>query len=222
MSTKSNQNEIFKCFKFFNDLQQGIIPAANDRKIITAASRVCPDFCKKLEIFNNKINDDVSIVDTLNMVSLQMDDIFQSCSITNHIECSKIFIRSLTFFGSCFTFNMLGYHSLFNANLSADFDAYKRKNITKSWKAGSLTEYHNNFNESVPSNWEFYNGYATDGDWDQPLRASGSQNLKVFLKTNFTEFPNYCKSILKSYIFPMRYHRVLESYRLLICKHIKT
>jgi len=187
--------------KFFDDIQNGQIPGIEDRKIMTTATHVCYQHVKMMGSFKSGVYDDENIVKIFNKVSPQLDDIFTSCNLGSPIECRKIFIRSLTFLGNCFTFNMLGYHSLFNANISADFDGYKRKNITKSWNPKAKVEYHDDDDvQNIGSpNWTLQVGYSTDEDWVQPLRAAGLQYLVVTTKVRNEEYPNCCENNYKAY-----------------------
>lgn len=157
--------------------------------------------------------DDDNIVQTLTKVSPKLNDTLGYCTIGSKIECSKIFIHSLAYRGLCFTFNMLGYHSIFNSNISADFDGYKRKNITKSWKKGSPLECHDDDGMDIePSNWTIHGGYSTEEDWVQPMRASGLQYLSVVTKVNNIELPNFCKGYYNAYKVSLHFPDEIPSF----------
>jgi hypothetical protein len=74
---------------------------------------------------------------------------------------------------------MLGYHSIFNANISSDFDGYKRKNIPKSWDPEAEVEYHDDDKDIESLNWTIHKGYSTNDDWIQPHRAAGFQKYTI-------------------------------------------
>jgi len=187
--------------KLFDELDQGHIPKIADQKIITAASHVCFDYYNLIRASNNNIAyDDDDIVGMYDKMSPNIEDTITKCSIGTKVGCNQIFIRVPTCVGSCFTFNMLGYHSIFNANISADFDGFKRKNITKSWNPKAKVEYYNDdVNDNKPPNWTIRKGYSTDDDWVQPLRASGLQYLWIGTKIMKEEVPNICENNYNSY-----------------------
>lgn len=112
--------EFLNVSKFFENIQQGIIPELRDRKIMTAFSHVCTQYYLNLESYSNLTSTSENMVDIFNKISAQVEDFFDFCMVGRDIECRKMFIRSLTTLGNCFTFNLVGYHSLFNANVSAD------------------------------------------------------------------------------------------------------
>lgn len=199
--------------KLFEELEQGIIPTEEDRRILTASSHVCSAYYNKMKTLDKKIHIDDNVVNILNHVSPKMMDIINGCSMYLQADCRKILIQSLTYQGNCFTFNMLGYHSIFNANISADFDTYKRKNISKSWDPKVKIEYHDDDVDGIlPSNWTIEGGYSTTEEWVQPLRASGLQSFKVNTKINANEFPNFCKNNFHSFRVILHLPNEIPSY----------
>lgn len=130
--------EILNISKFTEHIKQGKIPDLKDRKIVTAYTHICFLYFRIMKPYANLTSSSENMVDVFNKISPKIKDFFNFCKIGNHVECEKMFIRSLTYFGNCFTFNLVGYHSLFNANLSADFDGYKRRNKTKSLNSNDI------------------------------------------------------------------------------------
>lgn len=192
--------EFLNISQFFNDLKNGKIPDDEDKKIMTAASHVCFQHLKLLRSMKSGIYDDKNIAQTLKKVSPKLDKVLVKCGLRKPTECTKIFIQSLTFLGSCFTFNMQGYHTIFNSNISADFDVYKRKNITKSWDPIAKAEFHDDDADEIePLQWTTEDGYSTNEDWTQPLRSSGMQYLTTSAKVESKQLPNFCDDNYKSY-----------------------
>lgn len=191
--------EFLNVSKFFEDIRQGIIPELKDRKIMTAFSHVCTQYFLNLRSYPNLTATSENMVDLFNKMSPQIEDFFEFCMVGRDIECRKMFIRTLTTLGNCFTFNLVGYHSLFNANLSVDFDEFKRKTIAKSWNSDAVSEYHDDEKDIEPSNWTIHKGYTTNDDWVQPLRAAGLQNFRFVTKIPKNEFSNLCQTGFNSH-----------------------
>ena len=186
--------------KFFDDLNHERILDVSDRKIITAASQVCFYYNTLLKETKKDIAvDDANIARLYTEMSPDIDDSMAKCSIGIKVGCKQLFTQVPTCAGSCFSFNMLGYHSIFNANISTDFDGFKRKTISKSWNPKAKVEYHNDDNDLEPTNWTIRNGYSSDDDWIQPLRAAGLQYLMISAKINHEETQNFCENNYKAY-----------------------
>jgi hypothetical protein len=76
---------------------------------------------------------DFNVVKLLNESSLKSSELFVSCYLRNYmVECPKIFTRVLTDHGFCYTFNMKGYHTVFNEDqISEEFDSYRNIKISE-------------------------------------------------------------------------------------------
>lgn len=144
--------------------------------------------CK--EAFNNvmKVSKNMSYefneAQLLSKISPDIEDTLQMCVIEGFFECKNMIIRSLTDYGYCFSFNMLGYHSIFNEGISKDFDGYKRKNVTKFWDYLSPVKFHDDENKPEHSNWTLEGGYSTNLESVQPLRATRSQFFMTELRND--------------------------------------
>jgi hypothetical protein len=94
--------------------------------------------------------------------------------------CQRVLTQSLTSYGICQTINLLGYQELFNpAELSEDFDIFKRKEIAKFPDQKSEL-----FNVIIAidqnqTNWTLENGYNTTHDNVLPIRATKLNKLGV-------------------------------------------
>lgn len=118
----------------------------------------------KLSTNYSKLNE--SMVDILELLSLSIDDLFHYCALNNGPDgCNKLLTRSLTVFGICYTFNIKQYKSLFNDYLTKDFDIYK----------SSVKSQQN-------SSWTLENGYMSDEQNVNPVRASVFQNIAFNFK----------------------------------------
>lgn len=195
------KTEFLNVSKLFEDLQNGISPKLEDKKIITTFTQVCVRWFWDMAQFKNEANDSENIVEMIHKMSPKIEEIFDYCTLSDKTECKKLLIRSLTFYGNCFTFNLVGYHSIFNSNISAEFDGYKRKNITKSWNISDVLalEYYDDEKYTEPSNWTIHKGCTSDDDWVQPLRASGLQNCIFITKIKPTERSNFCETAFNSH-----------------------
>jgi len=128
----------------------------------------------------------------LSKISPDIGDTLHMCGIEGFFDCKNMMVRSLTDYGYCFSFNMLGYHSIFNDGISKDFDGYKRKNVTKFWDYLSPVKFHDDENKPELSNWTLEGGYSTNLDAVQPLRAIRSQFFMTELKMD--ENMTFCNS----------------------------
>lgn len=173
-------------------------PDLEDRKILTASSLICSDHYNILAPIESKLYVDDNTVDVMKKVGPTLDEVFNHCALGSTIECSRIFIRSVTYRGICFTFNVVGHNTLFNPNISSDFDIYKRKKITKSWLKDAELDYHDD-DSGEPSNWTIHTGYTSSDDWIQPLRASGLQYLSITTTINKSDISNICQSYYSSF-----------------------
>ena len=136
-------------------------------------------------VFIEYERNDKNQIDILLKTSPDFRDFFQRCGINQYFadlqDCQKIFIKSVTNKGICFTTNMIGYQSIFNEDVSADFDIYKRTKVTKSWTfADSINDaHHDDKNDPQPAKWSPETGYLDDSDNVQPVRALKMQELQV-------------------------------------------
>lgn len=78
---------------------------------------------------------DVKNLNVLKMMSdfqPKLEDFLVNCTYGNKpIECSKLFVRVLTVYGYCFTYNMQDHETIFTEEISKDFDGYKKKEKSK-------------------------------------------------------------------------------------------
>lgn len=184
--------------KFYSSSRSNARVKGQDLSLVTASVQVCHDSLGLLispEL--NFDNFDQNTVKILNLTSPQLHETFYQCELFPCEDCTKLFIRTLTDDGYCFTFNMLGYHSIFNGNLSADFDSYKRKGIPKSYNVGNGI-FHDDEKDPEPSNWTLDNGYKNTNDFSQPQRAMKTE-LKVITIIENKEIPNFCEARRNGY-----------------------
>lgn len=81
---------------------------------LRSAYQICKfDFLKKYRISEPEWDNSHKVIEHLNIVSLEREDIFQSCNWKKQpINCSK-FKRVITRNGYCYTFNMLNSRDIF-------------------------------------------------------------------------------------------------------------
>ena len=161
---------------------------------LARSGHVCQtDFLHFQKIFKNKsYNED--ILNTLNVQSNQINDEFVRCAVDElpH-KCENVFITSMTEHGYCYTFNMIGYNSMFDENLTTEFEIYKRKKITKTWSKTTDLEYHDDDKDAADLTFTIDQGYLNENYDVQPLRAAKLQSLLFQLKIRKIDVPNICE-----------------------------
>lgn len=176
-SSLQTKSSTLNLSKFVDDVSSNASLKSDELEIMEALSHVCPTNWKLLKRIPNKKLVGGKISKILDKIFLKMDDVLETCSIDGFEGCENIFIRSLTYLGYCYSFNMLGYHSLFNKNIDSLFDAYKRKTITKSWNMDADIELFDDDEEVEPPKWTIEEGYTTNDDHVMPVRASGWRSI---------------------------------------------
>ncbi|XP_070500674.1 sodium channel protein Nach-like [Chironomus tepperi] len=183
------------------DVMQNKSLSPEDETILARAAHFChSDFNHLQEIHKNKsYNED--ILNTLSAHSPDINEAFAECSLYEHkFKCENLFIRSMTEYGYCYTFNMIGYNSMFDGSLASEFDIYKRKKITKSWTKSTEQEFHDDDEDPEDLTFSIDNGYLEEIYDVQPLRAAKLQSLGFKLKLNETDRPNNCEYHSFSYL----------------------
>jgi len=117
-------------------------------------------------------NEDV--VGIIKKMSPQMNDVLDICQMLMGNKCSDIFVNTLTYRGSCFTFNMLEQNLILKNATSKDFISQK--------SVPSLNQ---------KSMWTLEKRYLTR-DFVMPLRSTEVGSLVVRMKINKNETSNLC------------------------------
>lgn len=126
---------------------------------------------------------EVEIVNFMNISQLDVDELFTNCQYQGKSEkCSKIFNRVLTDFGFCYTFNFHLFHSVFNKEISKDFNSYGRSSL-----------------EDVK--WTIETGYQISDRNAYPLRASKVGELQFDLKISARDASNLCTDFSDNFFF---------------------
>lgn len=110
------------------------------------------------------------------------------------IKPGSVFNRVITDHGFCYSFNMLGYHSILdNETLSKDFDSYRRKGIESGLKI--LDDEHEHMD------WNIEDGYLTDDPNAFPRRVikGATDKIKFTLFINRSDVINMCPRMEQSY-----------------------
>ncbi|KAL7020488.1 hypothetical protein ACKWTF_011560 [Chironomus riparius] len=134
-----------------------------------ALSHVCPTNRK---VFNQVMHKTL-VAEILNEVLLQISDALEKWKMKGFSGCEKMFIRSLTNTGYYYTFNIVGYQSLFNEDISSDFDCNKRKKIPKTWNNDAELYDDDDDDDIKRSKWTIEEGYLNNADYIFPFRATG-------------------------------------------------
>lgn len=190
------KNEFMNVSKYFTK-NRGVRITTTDRGYLTAAVHACFDRIGSFLQPDLNFDDfDQRTSEILDATSPTIREMFYDCSIEGAENCTELFIRPLTDDGYCFTFNMLGYHSVFNGNISKYFDSYKRKWIPKTWKFDENRrdrKFHDDENVPEPPLWTLQDGYLTNESSTQPLRAKRAKlNLLTAIKD--VDIPNLCEA----------------------------
>lgn len=163
------------------------------RSLVEASYQVCKDSLNWLRNpFIDSDSFDQNTVKILNETSPSFEDTFLICILGLFDGCEELFIRTLTDDGYCFTYNLVGYHSIFKDNISTDFDSYKRTKILKSWEQFIDREYHNDFVEPETSKWSLDSGYTDDDKFVQPQKAIRTK-LEIRMMMENMELKNFCE-----------------------------
>jgi len=156
-----------------------------------ASLQICPNSDMLIQYQNS----DVNVVDVLLKASLDISDIINLCGISNYWvqkqDCDKLFVKSVTEYGICFTFNMLGHDSVFNQGTSSDFDTFKRTRIAKSWDPEQLMNESRHEDDNEPSTWSLESGYLSDDEFIQPTRANKKQTFFIGIVNGINE--SFCE-----------------------------
>lgn len=130
---------------------------------------------------------DRNVVKLLNESSLQLSEAIINCHYRDvKINCSTCFNRVLTDRGYCFSFNMLGFNTIFNERtISKDFHCYKRTSVAK-----SLYKFDKEFSETVDDARESFK-WSLDNGFDDNHSADAVP-IKV-IKRKYIGFNAYLK-----------------------------
>jgi len=187
---KSEDLNLTKCRQ---QLGSGNSLADDDIEKLASFLHVCPDPSLLISLSNKYVENEKDHSDILNHISLKIDDVLSACIVDNFAGCEQIYIRSLTDSGYCFSFNMLGYHSLFNDGVVNDFDVYKRTKIRKSFDSNDAPEFYDDEKHPEPSSWTPQQGYPKENSL-QPLPAIKGRVLVTILRFNEVDLSNFCTS----------------------------
>jgi amiloride-sensitive sodium channel len=139
---------------------------------------------------------EANIVKLLENSSLLPHELLRFCSIKGHGSlCFRVFNRVLTSKGMCYSHNMQGFGTLFNADvISKDFHSYKRENIDRS---PSLD--HKYSNETIDDNsevarWSLEKGFSVDHELDEvPVSAERNHHIHVLATLDYNNSFNLCR-----------------------------
>lgn len=144
------------------------MPRENLKYLIANTHSFSPNMVFEICDLQN-FNESFDVVDYLNKSQHTIDEIMFDCEIGGkNIQCTKIFKRVMVSnneptAGVCFTFNQENFRSIFNEEVSHDFDFYDREN-------------------SEDPQWTLDGGYETSNESAVPLRATEENCLMLSLK----------------------------------------
>jgi amiloride-sensitive sodium channel len=157
--------------------------------------------CPNHDIDMHYQRSDANFVEVMLKTTPNIAETIYTCGINrywmNLQDCDKLFVRSITEYGICFTFNMLGHNSVFNPGTSSDFDTFKRTRITKIWdKEHVLNESRHEDDTEAPI-WSLEAGYLSDSSYVQPAKALRRQEFLIGLTGTTNE--SFCEYHEKNY-----------------------
>lgn len=169
--------------KLNEKIEQNKTLSSDEKMILVSTSQICRSdktFLDKISKIDNFSED---IIQTLDKISPQINETFTSCLTSVSNKCEKIFLRTLTFRGYCFTFNMLDHSSIFLKEISSDFDSYKYKDKP----------------EDNLLKWTLENGYVTKEENVKPLKTTEVVYLSLITGHSKKDIANFCKDRFESY-----------------------
>ncbi|KAL7027665.1 hypothetical protein ACKWTF_005516 [Chironomus riparius] len=190
------KSEFLNVSKLHSDLQNNRTIKDEDKLLIPSSIHTCVNNDQQsivnlqLKFLKSK-NFDEKVIENMDRAAPSISDTFAKCEVNEFNGCENIFIRTYTDFGFCFSFNLMGYNSLFNDDISSDFEAYKRKKIVKNWSNDADIEFHDDDYEDQEETWTLEDGYPGSED-HQPLRSTKLQYLLVRIKVNRSDASNIC------------------------------
>ncbi|KAG5669231.1 hypothetical protein PVAND_017123 [Polypedilum vanderplanki] len=139
-------------------------------------SNIFQDRLEVLNLVKGRKNINNNIVKLLDEISFPIRRIFMRCESYHgyRYNCAQVMRRVITDQGFCFTYNLLDYDSIFNANvMSKDFDSYKGEIFSRLIFKNSTNQ----------TQWTLGSGYIENGNI--PFRISNRHKFKVDMKFSF-------------------------------------
>ncbi|XP_070498133.1 pickpocket protein 28-like [Chironomus tepperi] len=145
-----------------------------------------------------------NIVKLLNDSFLTINETLMNCAYKEVLsDCSVFINRVLTDRGFCYTFNLMGFNTIFNdKTISEDFHSYKRRTIVK-----SMDIFHPLSSEKVDDKadfhkWSLDKGYDKYHDADSvPVKAEKLKSFSVNLVMRESDIPNICMATGRVFSF---------------------
>ncbi|CAG9804871.1 unnamed protein product [Chironomus riparius] len=160
---------------------------------LVAYQHVCPEPFYLASLRNKYVESGKDHGVILKRISSKINDVLNICAVDDFVGCKHIYIRSLTDAGFCYSFNMLGYQSIFNNGIVKDFDVYKRTKIVKTFDPNVVPEFYDDVNNPEPSSWSLQKGYPVNDNSSHPVPAVTGRALIAQLKIRRDENPNFCR-----------------------------
>jgi amiloride-sensitive sodium channel len=155
----------------------------DEANYILAHLHVCFPYNLKLASTFLPRRTEPNIVKLLEDSSFQTIELFEQCHIKGRAigYCFEVMNRILTSKGICYSHNMQGFNTLFNADvISDDFHSYKRTNIKRSPDSD-----HKYYNETIDDDfeevrWSLEKGFSVDHDLNEvPVSAERNRYTQV-------------------------------------------
>jgi amiloride-sensitive sodium channel len=184
-----------------DDVRQNKALSPEAETILARSAHVCQTDFLLFEVISKNKSYNEDLLNTLKDQSTQLNEEFVKCAVDEipH-KCENVFIQSITEYGYCYTFNMIGYNSIFDGHLANEFDVYKRKKITKTWSKTTDLEFHDDDVDAADMTITIDQGYLTE-DYDvQPLRAAKLKSILFQTKIRKIDIPNVCEYHPSSYL----------------------
>jgi len=135
------------------------------------------------------------IVKLLNESFLTIDETLLNCGYKEILsDCSIFLNRVLTDRGFCYTFNLMGFHTIFNnKTISEDFHSYKRSKILKSMDIFNPLSSEKVDDKLESFQWSLDKGYDKHHEADSvPVKAEKGKTFSLNLVMREPDIPNTC------------------------------
>ncbi|CAG9804614.1 unnamed protein product [Chironomus riparius] len=148
-----------------------------------------------------------NIVKLLNESFLMINETLLNCGYKEiYGDCTTLLNRVITDKGFCYTFNLMGFNTIFNDKIiSEDFDSYKRLKIPKSLDVFNLLSSEDVDDTLETFKWSLDKGYDKHHEADSvPVKAEKRKTFSVNLVIREPDISNIC--IMTGRVFSFYIH----------------
>jgi amiloride-sensitive sodium channel len=171
---------------------------SREQNYFAANSHGCAPQLMKFFVESCKNRTDFNTMKLIKESSLGVDEMLKSCNFRGAPwPCARLFARSLTDYGYCFTYNMQNHNDIFNEDvISPDFDVFKKSN---------------QIGANLSAHWTLFGNYVAKKNQTMffPVRALKFNIITFYTYLNETDSANVCQGTGK--VFPIILHMPNET-----------